>query len=162
MAETFIIPHETDKEKKYKAILPQLEALLRQESDEVANMANVAAVLKETFQFFWCGFYVAKKDVLVLAPFQGPLACTRIAYGKGVCGTAWKNREVLIVPDVEKFPGHIACSTLSKSEIVVPMIHEGEVYGVLDIDSDSLNAFDETDAYYLTKVVALLTTDKSL
>ena len=155
MPETLTIPHDADKEEKYKAILPQLKSLLQQESDEVANMANVAAVLKDAFQFFWCGFYVVKNGVLLLAPFQGTLACTRIAFGKGVCGTAWKNRETVIVPDVEKFPGHIACSSLSKSEIVVPIMRGNEVYGILDIDSDRLNAFDETDAYYLAKIANL-------
>ncbi len=156
MAESLFMPENASKEEKYKTLIPQIAALLQGEPDEVANMANIAAVLKEAFQFFWCGFYVVKNGVLVLAPFQGPLACTRIAYGRGVCGTAWKNRETIIVPDVDQFPGHIACSSLSKSEIVVPVMRNGEVYAVLDVDSDEVNSFDEMDNYYLNKVAELL------
>ena len=122
----------------------------------VANMANVAAALKQTFGFFWVGFYVVKEEMLVLAPFQGPLACTRIRYGKGVCGTAWKEARTMVVPDVEQFPGHIACSSDSRSEIVVPVVRDGKVVAVLDIDSDNLNAFDETDAKYLEQLCAFL------
>ncbi len=155
MSESLNIANQSSKEEKYKVLLPQLEALLSGEEDMVANMANVAAALKETFQFFWCGFYVVKNELLVLAPFQGPLACTRIAFGKGVCGTAWKNRKTIIVPDVEQFPGHIACSSLSRSEIVVPLIRDKVVFAVLDIDSDQLNDFDETDKYYLNEIARL-------
>lgn len=122
----------------------------------VANMANVAAALKQTFGFFWVGFYVVKEEMLVLAPFQGPLACTRIRYGKGVCGTAWKEARTMVVPDVEQFPGHIACSSDSRSEIVVPVVRDGKVVAVLDIDSDNLNAFDGTDAKYLEQLCAFL------
>ena len=122
----------------------------------VANMANVAAALKQTFGFFWVGFYVVKEEMLVLAPFQGPLACTRIRYGKGVCGTAWKEARTMVVPDVEQFPGHIACSSDSRSEIVVPVVRNGKVVAVLDIDSDNLNAFDGTDAKYLEQLCAFL------
>jgi len=119
-------------------------------------MANVAAALKQTFDFFWVGFYVVKEEMLVLAPFQGPLACTRIRYGKGVCGTAWKDAQTIVVPDVEQFPGHIACSSDSRSEIVVPIVRDGKVVAVLDIDSDKLNEFDKTDAEYLERLCAIL------
>lgn len=124
--------------------------------DLVANLANVAAALKEAFDFFWVGFYLVKQDQLVLGPFQGPVACTRIRKGKGVCGTAWQEGATLLVPDVEVFPGHIACSSLSRSEIVVPLIKDGEVWGVLDIDSDLLNFFDETDRKYLEEMCGYL------
>lgn len=140
------------KEEKYRELLPQLQALVGTETDLVANLANIAAALKQTFGFFWVGFYIVKGEELVLGPFQGPIACTRIRFGKGVCGTAWKEARTLIVPDVEQFPGHIACSSDSKSEIVVPVIRQGIVAGVLDVDSDSLNCFDETDARYLEEV----------
>lgn len=155
MAENLIIT-EGDKEQQYQTLFPQIEALLAGETDMTANMANVAAALKQTFDFFWVGFYVVKEDMLVLAPFQGPIACTRIRYGKGVCGTAWKEAATQIVPDVDLFPGHIACNSDSKSEIVVPVIHEGKVTAVLDIDSDKLNSFDETDAVFLEKICRLL------
>lgn len=155
MAENLIIGI-GDKEEQYKTLLPQIESLLAGENDAIANMANVAAALKQTFDFFWVGFYVVKDDMLVLAPFQGPIACTRIRYGKGVCGTAWKEAATYIVPDVDLFPGHIACSSDSKSEIVVPIIRNGKVVAVLDIDSDELNSFDETDAVYLEKICRLL------
>lgn len=141
-----------NKEEKYRELLPQLHALVDTETDRVANLANVAAALKQTFDFFWVGFYRVKGDELVLGPFQGPVACTRIRLGKGVCGTAWKEAHTLIVPDVEKFPGHIACSSASKSEIVVPVIQEGNVIGVLDIDSDMPDSFDEIDARYLEEI----------
>ena len=151
MAENLIIT-EGDKEQQYQTLFPQIEALLAGETDMTANMANVAAALKQMFDFFWVGFYVVKEDMLVLAPFQGPIACTRIRHGKGVCGTAWKEARTLVVPDVEQFPGHIACNSASRSEIVVPIIHEGKVVGVLDIDSDTLNSFNETDAFYLEAI----------
>lgn len=140
----------------YETLLLQLQSLTAGETDIVANMANVAAALKQTFDFFWVGFYVVKEEMLVLAPFQGPLACTRIRYGKGVCGTAWKEARTIVVPDVELFPGHIACSSDSRSEIVVPVVRKGKVVAVLDIDSDNLNAFDGTDAKYLERLCAFL------
>ena len=143
-------------QEKYESLIPQLKALIEDESDIVANMANVAAALKETFGFFWVGFYRVDGEQLVLGPFQGPVACTRIAYGRGVCGTAWKEGQTLLVPDVDQFPGHIACSSLSRSEIVVPAFKESKVCAVLDVDSDSLDAFSETDAVYLQKIVSLL------
>ena len=155
MAENLIIT-EGDKEQQYRTLFPQIEALLAGETDMTANMANVAAALKQTFDFFWVGFYVVKEDMLVLAPFQGPIACTRIRHGKGVCGTAWKEAKTLIVPDVEQFPGHIACNAASRSEIVVPVIREGKVMAVLDIDSDKLDSFDEVDASYLERICGLL------
>ncbi len=141
-----------DKAEKYRELLPQLHALVDTEVNRIANLANIAAALKQTFNFFWVGFYLVEEDELVLGPFQGPIACTRIRFGKGVCGTAWKEERTLIVPDVEQFPGHIACSSDSKSEIVVPIKRQGEVIGVLDIDSDALNSFDETDARFLEEI----------
>ena len=155
MAEHLIIKGET-KEELYATLLPQLKSLVEGESDIIANMANVAAALKQTFDFFWVGFYIVKEEMLVLAPFQGPLACTRIRYGKGVCGTAWKEARTIIVPDVEQFPGHIACSSASRSEIVVPVIRDGKVVAVLDIDSDKLSEFDKMDAEYLEQLCAFL------
>lgn len=155
MAENLIV-NEGDKEQQYQTLVPQIESLLAGEPDETANMANVAAALKQTFNFFWVGFYVVKEEMLVLAPYQGPIACTRIRFGRGVCGTAWKEARTLIVADVEQFPGHIACSSESKSEIVVPVIREGKVVAVLDIDSDELNSFDAVDAVYLEKICRLL------
>lgn len=137
-------------------LLPQIEALLAGETDMIAAMANVAAALKQTFGFFWVGFYRVKGDLLVLAPFQGPVACSRIKYGKGVCGTAWKDGQTVIVPNVEEFPGHIACNAASKSEIVVPLIRDNNVIAVLDIDSDSLNSFNEVDALYLERICRLI------
>lgn len=151
MAENLLISAGS-KEEKYRELLPQLYALVSTETDFIANLANVAAALKQTFGFFWVGFYMVKGDELVLGPFQGPIACTRIRIGRGVCGTAWKEVRTLIVPDVEQFPGHIACSSDSKSEIVVPMIKQGEVIGVLDIDSDTLDSFDTVDARYLEEI----------
>lgn len=151
MAENLLISTGS-KEEKYRELLPQLHALVSTETDFIANLANVAAALKQTFGFFWVGFYIVKGDELVLGPFQGPIACTRIRIGRGVCGTAWKEVRTLIVPDVEQFPGHIACSSDSKSEIVVPMIRQGEVVGVLDIDSDTLDSFDTVDAHYLEEI----------
>src|SRR5690554_3376867 len=146
----------TSKQEKYASLLPQLEALLSGESDEIANMANIAATLKETFDFFWVGFYRVINNQLILGPFQGPVACTRISFGKGVCGTAWKEDRIILVPDVDQFPGHIACSSQSRSEIVVPIRRNGVVTGVLDVDSDELEAFDEVDAHYLEKICRLL------
>ena len=137
------------KEEAYQSLIPQIRGLLEGEPDLVANLANISAALKEQFGFFWVGFYLVKSDELVLGPFQGPVACTRIRKGRGVCGAAWQNATTLIVPDVEKFPGHIACSSLSKSEIVVPFFDNDMVVGVLDVDSDTLNSFDATDQKYL-------------
>ena len=144
------------KEEEYQSLLPQIKGLLTGETDLVANMANVAAALKEQFQWFWVGFYVVKNNELVVAPFQGPVACTRIQKGHGVCGTSWVKAETLIVPDVEKFPGHIACSSLSKSEIVVPVKKNGEVVAVLDVDSDAYDFFDATDKKFLEEIVQLI------
>lgn len=145
------------KEEKYRVLLPQVRALLDGEDDLTANLANVAAALKETFGFFWVGFYLMKGGQLVLGPFQGSVACTRIAKGRGVCGTAWERRATLVVPDVDAFPGHIACSSLSRSEIVVPLLRkDGEVWGVLDVDSEVPNGFDDTDARYLEIIAGYL------
>jgi L-methionine (R)-S-oxide reductase len=156
MAETLFLPQSGTKEEIYQALLPQVEALITGEQDLVANMANIAAALREAFGFFWVGFYVVQGQELVLGPFQGPIACTRIAYGRGVCGTAWKEQKTQLVPDVEAFPGHIACSSASKSEIVVPAFQDGEVFLVLDVDSDSLNDFDAVDQRYLEALMGLL------
>lgn len=144
------------KEEKYGLLYKQIQALVENESDTIANMANVAAMIHHTFGFWWTGFYRVIDGKLVLGPFQGPLACSRIAYGRGVCGTAWKERTTQVVPDVEKFPGHIACSSASKSEIVVPLIKEGEVTAVLDIDSEHLATFDDTDRHWLEKIAELI------
>lgn len=144
------------KRQKYEELLPQIAALIKGESDLTAKMANISAALKQTFDFLWVGFYVVKNNELVVSAFQGPIACLRIAFGRGVCGTAWKEAKTIIVEDVEKFPGHIACSSLSKSEIVVPVFLQGEIIAVLDIDSADLNTFDETDRTYLEKLTALL------
>ena len=152
MAEDLTIIKGT-KEEQYTALLPQLQGLLQGEPDLVANLANVTAALKEQFGWFWVGFYLVKGDELVLAPFQGPVACTRIKKGRGVCGSSWAQAQTLIVPDVEKFPGHIACSSLSKSEIVVPIIRNGVVLGVLDVDAAELDQFDTTDQQYLEAIV---------
>jgi len=141
------------KSEQYASLLPQIRALIEGESDAVSNLANIAAALKEQFGWFWVGFYMVKSGELVVGPFQGPVACTRIRKGKGVCGTSWQEARTLIVPDVETFPGHIACSSLSRSEIVVPIFHEGEVIGVLDVDSAELNAFDEEDQRWLEELV---------
>jgi L-methionine (R)-S-oxide reductase len=145
-----------NKEEQYQSIVPQIAGLLHGETDLTANMANVCAALKEQFNWFWVGFYMVKNDELVLAPFQGPVACTRIKKGKGVCGTAWEQKEILIVPDVDEFPGHIACSSLSKSEIVLPIIKNNEVIGVLDVDSEHFNSFDEIDASGLKQILELI------
>ncbi len=160
MAESIYIPkgEQVSRQEIYEAILPQLEGLLSIETDRIANLANTAAVLKEAFGFFWVGFYLKdSEEELVLGPFQGPLACTRIRKGKGVCGTSFAEARTVIVPDVDLFPGHIACSSRSRSEIVVPLIAEdGEVWGVLDVDSEKLADFDELDAQYLERLVQLL------
>jgi len=144
------------KSEQYEALIPQIKGLLNGESNLIANLANTAAALKEQFGWFWVGFYLVENDELVLGPFQGPVACTRIKKGRGVCGSSWEQAKTLIVPDVEKFPGHIACSSLSKSEIVVPLLKEGNIWGVLDVDSSEYNQFDETDQLYLEKIVSLL------
>ena len=155
MSEQLIIQGET-KQERYEALLPQIKAVVEDESDLIANMANVAAMLHETFGFWWTGFYRVEGEELVLGPFQGPMACTRIRKGRGVCGTAWLKEETQVVPDVDKFPGHIACSSASRSEIVVPIFYEGKVIAVLDIDSERLNTFDETDRQNLEQIVKML------
>lgn len=144
------------KTSKYQEIYKQIESVVDGETDQIANMANTAALLHEAFGFWWTGFYIVKGGQLVLGPFQGPVACTRIGFGKGVCGTSWSRRETIVVPNVHEFPGHIACSSLSQSEIVVPMFRDNEVYAVLDIDSKELSTFDETDKDWLEKIVRLL------
>ena len=146
----------TDKAERYRLFLPQFELLISDEKEEVSVLANASAALHEAFGFFWVGFYLVKDGQLILGPFQGSAACYRIRKGKGVCGTSWTEARTLIVPDVEQFPGHIACSSLSSSEIVVPILAGEQVKGVLDIDSDQLNSFDETDRHYLEKVAALI------
>lgn len=156
MSESLFIPETGTKAEKYEALLPQIEALISGEPDLYANLANTAAALKEAFGFFWVGFYLVKNEQLVLGPFQGPIACTRINFGKGVCGTAWKEAKTQLVPDVDAFPGHIACSSASKSEIVVPVFNRNEVAMVLDVDSDELADFDETDQKYLEELMAVL------
>ncbi len=158
MTEQLIFPNNNDssKEDVYISLSPQIRSLIEGETDLVSNLANVAAALKEAFNFFWVGFYIVKNNELVLGPFQGPIACTRIAYGKGVCGTSWKDKKAIIVDDVNKFPGHIACSSLSQSEIVIPIIRNNEVVAVLDVDSDELSKFDETDQKYLSEIVEYL------
>lgn len=157
MAETLDLPTTTDRAELYAALYPQIEALVASESDLVANLANVAAALKEAFGFFWVGFYLVKEGQLVLGPFQGPIACTRIPFHKGVCGACYTRKETIIVPDVDQFPGHIACSSASKSEIVVPVFwYNGTVAMVLDVDSDQLDDFTQADADGLEKIVKLL------
>lgn len=157
MAEQIIISEDiSSKEDMYISLSPQIRSLIEGENDLVANLANVAAALKEAFNFFWIGFYIVKNNQLVLGPFQGPVACTRIAYGKGVCGTSWKDKKAIVVDDVNQFPGHIACSSYSQSEIVVPIIRNNEVVAVLDVDSDKLSQFDEIDQKYLTEIVEYL------
>ena len=144
------------KEERYQSLLPQITGLLEGERDLVANLANTVAALKEQFGWLWVGFYIVKNNELVLGPFQGPVACTRIKKGKGVCGSSWAEAKTLIVPDVENFPGHIACSSLSRSEIVVPVTRNKEVIAILDADSEHLNLFDTTDQYYLEKIIELI------
>lgn len=155
MAEDLAIIQGT-KQEQYQNLLPQIKGLLTGEEDLVANLANVCAALKEQFNWLWVGFYLVKNDELVLAPFQGPVACTRIKKGRGVCGAAWQQATTLIVPNVEEFPGHIACSSLSKSEIVIPLFKDNEVVGVLDVDSIDLNCFDEVDKFYLEEIIKLI------
>jgi L-methionine (R)-S-oxide reductase len=147
------------KEEQYQALLPQIKALITGEPDLIANLANTAAALFQQFRWLWVGFYLVKGEELVLGPFQGPVACTRIKKGRGVCGSSWEKKETLIVPDVEKFPGHIACSSLSRSEIVVPLVHDGNVWGVLDVDSEALDQFDEIDKKYLEQIMLFLSPD---
>lgn len=158
MAEELKINQKLNKEEKYQHLLPQLAALTSGETDTIANLANLMAALKQAFNFWWVGVYLVKNDELVLGPFQGPIACTRIKKGKGVCGTAWQQANTLIVPNVDEFPGHIACSSESKSEIVVPVFNKNkEVIMIIDVDSEKFNAFDETDATYFEKVAQLIT-----
>lgn len=158
MAENLYIPQTISREEKYMALIPQIKALIAGEEDLIANLANVAAALHQTFGFFWVGFYLVKNNHLVLAPFQGPIACTRIKYGKGVCGTCWQKGETIVVPDVAQFPGHIACNSESKSEIVIPLFFNNKVFGVLDIDSNRLNDFSETDQKHLEEICRILET----
>jgi GAF domain-containing protein len=158
MAEELFIEKNASKKEKYESLIPQLAALINGEPDLTANLANLSAALKETFNWLWVGFYWVKNDELVLAPFQGPIACTRIKRGKGVCGTAWKEARSILVPDVEQFPGHIACSSSSVSEIVVPIFNpKGEVAGVLDVDSEQYDVLDEIDVEFLEKISDLIT-----
>lgn len=159
MSETLIIPQTLDRKAIYDSLIPQIAALVEGEPDLIANLANIAAALKEAFGFFWVGFYLKKDNQLVLGPFQGPIACTRIAFDKGVCGAAYTRQETILVPDVEQFPGHIACSSASKSEVVVPVFdRDGNVTMVLDVDSDQLNDFSEIDAKELEKIAGLIMT----
>lgn len=145
-----------NKQEQYESLLPQIEALVTHEKDLIANLANVTAALKQQFGWLWIGFYLVKENELVLGPFQGPIACTRIQKGKGVCGTSWAKEETIIVPDVDQFPGHIACSSLSRSEIVVPVFKHNEVVAILDADSETVDQFDETDKVFLERIVRLI------
>lgn len=156
MAEDLTITKTGTKEEQYQSLIPQIEALLYGEADLIANLANVCAALKEQFGWFWVGFYLVKNGELVLGPFQGPVACTRIKLGKGVCGASWERAETLIVPNVDEFPGHIACASASKSEIVLPLYQGGKIVGVLDVDSEYLAHFDEVDGQYLNQIIKLL------
>lgn len=156
MAEDLTILKEASKEEKYQSIVPQIKALLEGEDDLIANLANVCAALKEQFNWFWVGFYLVKDDELVLGPFQGPVACTRIKKGKGVCGASWQQEKTLIVPNVDEFPGHIACASASKSEIVLPLYLDGKIVGVLDVDSEYLSHFDDVDGVYLNDILKLV------
>jgi len=156
MAENLIISQSTDKVARYQTLVPQIEALTSGEPDLIANLSNIAAALRQSMNFFWVGFYIVKNNELVLGPFQGPIACTRIRFGKGVCGASWKEKQTIIVPNVDEFPGHIACSSDSKSEIVLPALKNGEVALVLDVDSDQLNQFDEIDKVYLLQVMSII------
>jgi GAF domain-containing protein len=158
MAEELFVSNSTNKKERYKVLLPQIKSLIEGETDLIANLANVAGALKQAMGFFWVGFYLVKDNQLVLGPYQGPIACTRIDIGKGVCGTACKEKKVILVPDVERFPGHIACSSASKSEIVLPAFKGDEVALVLDIDSDLINDFDETDQQQLEEVIRIIET----
>jgi GAF domain-containing protein len=156
MAEELKITLSTDKKSRYQELIPQVKSLVEGERDLIANLSNMAGALKEAMGFFWVGFYLVKENELVLGPFQGPVACTRISFGKGVCGTSWKEKRVVIVPNVEKFPGHIACNSASKSEIVLPAFHNGAVQLILDVDSDKLNDFDNTDEQYLGEIIRIV------
>ncbi|ENX07705.1 MULTISPECIES: GAF domain-containing protein [Acinetobacter] len=155
MAEELVL-QQGHKVEQYQSILPQIQAIVEDEADVIANLANICAALRQQFGWFWIGFYLVKGNELVLGPFQGPIACTRIAKGRGVCGSAWQQQQVIVVPDVDQFPGHIACSSDSKSEIVLPIMKNGECVGVLDIDSDELNQFDEVDAEHLQQLMAMI------
>ena len=156
MAEELVISKSVNKKERYQTLLPQIKALVEGEPDQVANLSNIAAALKQTMDFFWVGFYLVKENQLVLGPFQGPIACTRIDLGKGVCGAAWKEKRTIVVPDVEKFPGHIACNSASKSEIVLPAFKNNEVALVLDVDSDTLNDFNSTDQLALEELMRII------
>ena len=156
MAEELLISDAANKNERYQVLVPQIESLVQGESDLIANLANICAALKQTMNFFWVGFYLVKNNELVLGPFQGPIACTRIGFGKGVCGGCWKEKKTILVPDVDAFPGHIACSAASKSEIVLPAFKDDEVVLVLDVDSDQLNDFDNIDQVYLEKVMRIV------
>lgn len=156
MAEELIIAETNDKQERYSLLLPQLESLVSDETDFIANLSNIVAALKQTMNFFWVGVYIVKENQLVLGPFQGPVACTRINYGQGVCGASWKEKKTILVPNVEEFPGHIACNSASQSEIVLPAFKDGVVALVLDIDSDTVNDFDETDQQALEKVMRII------
>ena len=156
MAEDLTITKTGTKEEQYISLIPQIEALMYGETDQIANLANMCAALKEQFNWFWVGFYLVKNDELVLGPFQGPVACTRIKKGKGVCGASWAQQETIIVPDVDSFPGHIACASASKSEIVLPIFQGNTIIGVLDVDSEYLSHFDDIDSVYLNKIIKLL------
>src|SRR5882762_9078145 len=158
MSESLVISVSTEKKDRYEVLLPQIASLVEGEKDVVANLSNVVAALRQTMGFFWVGFYIVKEDQLVLGPFQGPVACTRINFGKGVCGTSWKEKKTILVPDVEAFPGHIACSSDSKSEVVLPAFKGENVALVLDVDSDKLNDFDEIDVLYLERVMRIVET----
>ncbi|MGV0886918.1 GAF domain-containing protein [Acinetobacter venetianus] len=155
MAEELIL-QQGQKAEQYQSIIPQIQAIIEDETDVIANLANICAALKQQFDWFWIGFYLVKDNELVLGPFQGPIACTRIAIGRSVCGSAWQQQQVIIVPDVDQFPEHIACSSASRSEIVLPIMKNGECLGVLDIDSSKLNQFDEVDAKYLKQLIAMI------
>lgn len=156
MAENLVVAQSTDKKERYEVLIPQVRSLVQGESDVVANLSNVVAALRQSFGFFWVGFYIVRDKQLVLGPFQGPIACTRINFGKGVCGTTWKEGKTIVVPNVDEFPGHIACSSDSKSEIVVPVFKNGAVAMVLDVDSDRLNDFDDTDRVYLEELMKVV------
>ena len=156
MAEELIISKSVNKKERYQTLLPQIKALVAGEPDQIANLSNIATALKQTMDFFWVGFYFVKENQLVLGPFQGPIACTRIDFGKGVCGAAWKEKRTIVVPDVEKFPGHIACNSASKSEIVLPAFKNNEVALVLDVDSDTLNDFNSTDQLALEELMRII------
>ena len=158
MSEDLQLISTDNKEEKYQHLLPQLKAIIEGETDLIANLSNIASVLKYGMDFFWVGFYLIKNDEMILGPFQGPPACTRIKKGKGVCGTAWEKKEILIVDDVDQFPGHIACSSKSKSEIVLPIFKNNEVIMVMDVDSDQFSAFDTTDEKYLSEICSLIQT----